>query len=115
LGGVGWGGKWWLTPFTLTPFTLDHKGDIKDKQDEKNRVLAGVMSRNIAQEIIGELDIDIEIRHELIRLLKEIDMDIASAQIFEVNTGIFSNIERFNNEEEYLDIYFDRCRKNKGV
>ena len=31
---------------------LDQKGDIKDKQDEKNRVLAGILSNTLAQEII---------------------------------------------------------------
>lgn len=93
---------------------IDQKGDIKDKQDEKNRVLAGVMSRNVAQEIIEGLNLSIEVRYELSRLIKEIDKDIAKAQIFEVNTGIFDNFNKFCDEEKYLEIYFDRCRKISG-
>jgi len=93
---------------------LDQKGDIKDEQDEKNRVLAGVMSRNIAQEIIEGLNLDVKIKYKLLNLIKEIDKDIAKAQIFEVNTGIFKNLNQFKNEEEYLKIYFDRCRKISG-
>ncbi len=40
--------------------------------------------------------------------------DIAKAQIFEVNTGIFDNFNQFSDEEKYLEIYFDRCRKISG-
>ena len=93
---------------------IDQKGDIIDKQDEKNRVLAGIMSRDISQEIIEGLDLNIEIKYELVRLIKEIDKDIAKAQIFEVNTGLFDKIEQFDDENKYLDIYFDRCRKISG-
>ena len=93
---------------------IDQKGDIKDKRDEKNRVLAGVMSRDIAQEIIEGLNLSTEIKYELSRLIKEIDKDIAKAQIFEVNTGIFDNFNQFSDEEKYLEIYFDRCRKISG-
>ncbi len=55
---------------------IDQKGDIKDKRDEKNRVLAGVMSRDIAQEIIEGLNLSTEIKYELSRLIKEIDKDM---------------------------------------
>ncbi|KKQ50902.1 MAG: Polyprenyl synthetase [Parcubacteria group bacterium GW2011_GWD2_38_11] len=93
---------------------IDQKGDIKDKQDEKNRVLAGVMCRNIQQSIIENLSLELELKSEIIRLLKEIDQDIAKAQIFEVNTGIFSKIDEFSDESKFLEIYFERCRKISG-
>ncbi len=93
---------------------IDQKGDIKDKQDEKNRVLAGILSNTTAQEIIENTNIDVEIKAELIRLINKIEMDIVKAQIHEINVGIFKNIDSFENEEEFLKIYFERCRKISG-
>jgi geranylgeranyl pyrophosphate synthase len=93
---------------------IDQKCDIKDKQDEKNRVLAGILSNNIAQAIIENTNLNTEIKLELIRLINLIDMDIAKAQIYEINTGIFKNIDYFENEEEFLRVYFERCRKISG-
>ena len=93
---------------------LDQKGDIKDKQDEKNRVLAGILSNVLAQEIIENTNLEKDLKLELIRLINQIDKDIAHAQIYEVNTGIFKNIDSFKDEEEFLEIYFDRCRKMSG-
>jgi geranylgeranyl pyrophosphate synthase len=93
---------------------LDQKSDIKDKQDEKNRVLAGVMSRNIAQEIIEGVQLDDSIKYELIHLIKEIDKDIAKAQIFEVNTMQFAQIDNFKDDVDYLTCYMDRCRNISG-
>lgn len=93
---------------------IDQKGDIKDKLDEKNRVLAGILSNNIAQDIIENTNLEIRIKLELIRLINNIDTDIAKAQIYEVNTGIFNNINSFANEKEFLVTYFERCRRISG-
>ena len=93
---------------------LDQKSDIKDKQDEKNRVLAGVISRNIAEEIIEGVNLDLNIKYELIRLIKEIDKDIAKAQIFEVNKMQFARFDDFENESDYLLQYMGRCRSISG-
>ncbi len=93
---------------------LDQKSDIKDKQDEKNRVLAGVMSRNIAEEIIEGVNLDLKIKYELIRIIKEIDKDIAKAQIFEVNTMQFSRVGDFKDDADYLVRYMNRCRNISG-
>jgi len=93
---------------------IDQKGDIKDKQDEKNRVLAGILSNNIAQNIIENTNLNLEIKSELIRLINLIDKDVVRAQIYEVNTGIFKNINSFSNEEDFLKTYFGRCRKISG-
>ncbi|MFA6270400.1 MAG: polyprenyl synthetase family protein [Candidatus Paceibacterota bacterium] len=93
---------------------IDQKGDIKDKQDEKNRVLAGILSNTIAQNVIENTSLSLDIKAELIRLINQIDMDIAKAQIYEVNVGLFSNLEDFKNEEDFLKIYFERCRKISG-
>lgn len=93
---------------------LDQKGEIKDKQDEKNRVLAGILSNVLAQEIIENTNLENDLKLELIQLINQIDKDIAHAQIYEVNTGIFKNIDNFKDEEEFWEIYFDRCRKMSG-
>lgn len=93
---------------------IDQKGDIRDKQDEKNRVLAGILSNTSAQNIIEGTNLDIEIKAELIRLINNIEMDITKAQVYEVNVGIFKNIGSFTDEEDFLKIYFERCRKISG-
>jgi len=93
---------------------LDQKGDIKDKQDEKNRVLAGILSNTLAQEIVENTNLEVALKAELIRLINQIDKEIAQAQIYEVNTGIFKNFELFENEEQFLKMYFERCRKISG-
>ena len=93
---------------------LDQKGDIKDKRDEKNRVLAGLLSRNVAQSIIENLNIDIHIKYEIIRLLKEIDISVCKAQVHEVNKGIFDNFEQFKDEKEFFTLYLERCRNISG-
>lgn len=93
---------------------IDKKGDIKDAQDEKNRVLAGVMCRNIQQEIIEKLKIDIYLKLEISKILRKIDQDIASAQIYEVNAGTFKNLDSFKDENDFLEKYFERCRKISG-
>lgn len=93
---------------------LDQKGDIKDDQDEKNRVLAGILSNNIAYEIIEKTNLEDNLKKELYRLINQIDKDIAIAQIYEVNTGIFKNFELFADEEQFLKMYFDRCRNMGG-
>jgi geranylgeranyl pyrophosphate synthase len=93
---------------------LDRKSDIKDEQDEKNRVMAGVMCRNIQQSIIEKTDLNIEIKMDVIKILREIDQDIARAQIHEVNVGIFKNLSQFEDEDNFLKIYFERCRNISG-
>lgn len=92
---------------------LDKKGDIIDEQDEKNRVLAGVMCRNIQQEIIEGLNINVEVKLEIMKILRMIDQDIAKAQVHEVNIGIFKNLDKFS-DNEFSEIYFERCRKISG-
>ena len=93
---------------------LDKKGDIIDEQDEKNRVLAGIMCRNIQQEIIEELDLENEVKLEIIKILRLIDQDIAKAQVHEVNIGIFDKLNDFKSDDEFSKIYFERCRKISG-
>lgn len=93
---------------------LDNKGDIQDKKDEKNRVLAGIMSRDIAQALIEQINIDEKIKLRLVQLIKEIDADICSAQIYEVNTGTFNNMSLFSDETDFLKNYFDRCQNVSG-
>ena len=90
------------------------RGDIKDKRDEKNRVLAGLLSRNVAQSIIENLNIDIHIKYEIIRLLNEIDISVCKAQVHEVNKGIFDNFEQFKDEKEFFTLYLERCRNISG-
>lgn len=93
---------------------IDQKCDIKDLTDEKNRVLAGVLCRNIQQEIIEKLTIDTKIKIEIMKILRKIDQDISRAQIFEVNRGIFKEFAYFKNEDAFLKEYLERCRKISG-
>jgi len=72
------------------------------------------MCRNIQQEIIENLKIDLKIKSEITKILRKVDQDISKAQVYEVNKGIFENIASFKNEEDFLEQYLQRCRKISG-
>lgn len=93
---------------------LDKKSDIQNEQDEKNRVMAGIMSRNIQQMVVEESHVGIDVKMEVIKILRKIDEDIARAQIYEINVGTFENINNFRDEDEFLKAYFERCRNISG-
>lgn len=93
---------------------LDNKAGIKNKQDEKNRVLAGILSREIAQNLIDKSSTSQDVKAQLNSALKCINTDITKAQIFDINTAIFSNLKMFSSDEHFERLYFQRCRDISG-
>ncbi len=92
---------------------LDKKGDIAGEKDERNRVLAGLISRDIAQSLVEKADLNDQVKLRLSGIIKEIDQDIALAQIYDVNTT-FDQYDQFKSEAEFMLAYFERCRKISG-
>lgn len=93
---------------------LDNKGDIKNKRDEKNRVLAGLLCRNLSEALIDSTPLTDHLKLCLINIMREIDNDITKAQIYEINTGLLENIGMYQDEQIFIENYFERCRKISG-
>ncbi len=94
---------------------LDGKGDIKNEQDAKNRVLAGLLCRDLAHSVIVSSDFLSDEQKKIITdTLVAIDFDINCAQVADINGLLFENIEKFQDREVYERAYFERCKLISG-
>lgn len=94
---------------------LDDKADIQNEKDKKNRVLAGLICRDLAMSNIDSLKVLNEEGRQLVKnTLVMIDYDISLAQSIDINELVFDNINKYKNQDKYLEAYFNRCRLISG-
>jgi len=86
---------------------FDGKGKPKTEQDINNHIIAGMLIRNKASEVLRKKQIGLEY------LLEEIDRDVYIGQYADLNQIKYGK-KCYKNMDDFLDDYIDRCYKFTG-
>lgn len=96
---------------------FDNKLGILNKAQKDSQFIASMISRELSQKIINDLQfIDNNITNEIFNSISIINNNVYLAQHFDLNILITDNLEKYlKNEKTYLNDYFKRCYLGSGI